>query len=218
MIDIRRFAAMGENPLDKLETAYKPDMADSVDTLADECGAAIAFAAHFSKGNQAGKEAMDRISGSGVIARDPDAIVTFTPHEEEDCFVMEASLREFAPLPATVFEWACPVLNPRVDLDAAKLRQAGKMAISKAPQRAEAVRAVLEAHGGTLPSRSALTAAIKAGGIFPDNNTISAWRKCLKDHAKALADEGVEVLPTDNGKDPIWRLKVADRKVSNDPF
>ena len=36
MIDIRRFAAMGENPLDKLETAYRPDMAGVVDTLADE--------------------------------------------------------------------------------------------------------------------------------------------------------------------------------------
>lgn len=189
-----------------------------LEQFADECGAAIAFAAHFSKGNQAGKEAMDRISGSGVIARDPDAIVTFTPHEEEDCFVMEASLREFAPLPATVFEWACPVLNPRVDLDAAKLRQAGKMAITKAPQRAEAVRAALESHGGQLPGRSALTAAIKQTGQLPDNNAIAAWKKCLKDHPKALAEQGVEVLPADNGKDPIWRLKVADRKVSNDPF
>jgi len=55
-----------------------------LEQFADECGAAIAFAAHFSKGNQAGKEAMDRISGSGVMARDPDAIVTFTAHEEED--------------------------------------------------------------------------------------------------------------------------------------
>ena len=36
MIDIRRFASMGENPLDKLETSYKPDMAGAVDTLADE--------------------------------------------------------------------------------------------------------------------------------------------------------------------------------------
>jgi hypothetical protein len=36
MIDIRRFAAMGENPLDKLETAYRPDMAGVLDTLADE--------------------------------------------------------------------------------------------------------------------------------------------------------------------------------------
>ena len=36
MIDIRRFTAMGENPLDKLETSYKPDMAGEIDTLADE--------------------------------------------------------------------------------------------------------------------------------------------------------------------------------------
>jgi len=36
MIDIRRFTAMGENPLDKLETSYRPDMAGEIDTLADE--------------------------------------------------------------------------------------------------------------------------------------------------------------------------------------
>jgi len=189
-----------------------------LEQFADECGAAICFAAHFSKGNQAGKDAMDRISGSGVMARDPDAIVTFTQHEEEACFVMESSLREFAPVPATVFEWACPVLNPRDDLDSAKLRQPGKAGVSKAPERADAVRAALVANGGELPSRSALTAAIKSGGTFPDNNAIAAWRKCLKDHPKALAEVGVEVVALDNGKDPIWRLKMADRKPSNDPF
>ena len=36
MIDIRRFASMGENPLDKLETSYRPDMAGEIDTLAEE--------------------------------------------------------------------------------------------------------------------------------------------------------------------------------------
>jgi hypothetical protein len=184
----------------------------------DECGAAIAFAAHFSKGNQAGKEAIDRISGSGVMARDPDAIVTFTPHEEENCFVLEASLREFAPIPSTVFEWAAPVLNPRDELDPGKLRQAGKMAITKAPQRAEAVRVALEANGGHLPGRSALTAAIKQSGSFPDNAAIAAWKKCLKDHPQALADVGVEIVKIGDGKDTLWRLKTADRKPSNDPF
>jgi len=37
--------------------------------------AASVFGAHFSKGNQAGKESIDRISGSGVFARDPDTIL-----------------------------------------------------------------------------------------------------------------------------------------------
>jgi hypothetical protein len=189
-----------------------------LEQFADECGAAIAFAAHFSKGNQAGKEAMDRISGSGVIARDPDAIVTFTTHEEENCFVMEASLREFAPIPHTVFEWSAPAMMPRDDLDPAALRQAGKAATTKAPERAEAVRKALEAEGGSLPSRSALTAAIKKSGKFPDNAIISAWRKCLKSHPQALVDAGVEIVDALNGQDPHWRLKTADRKPSNDPF
>mgnify|MGYP003349901308 CR=1 FL=1 len=108
--------------------------------------------------------------------------------------------------------------NPRDELDPGKLRQAGKAAISKAPERAEAVRAALAANGGSLPSRSALTAAIKTSGSFPDNAEIGAWRACFKRHGLALAEAGVEVMPTDNGKDPIWRLKRADRKPSNDPF
>ena len=189
-----------------------------IERFADELGAAIAFAAHFSKGNQSGKEAMDRISGSGVMARDPDAIMTFTNHEEEDCYTLEAILREFAPIPPLVLQWEAPVMNPRGDLDPAKLRQPGKMAITKAPERAEAVRAALEAGGGALPSRLALTAAIRAGGVQADNAAIEAWRKCLKNHPKALAEVGVEITKIDNGKDPIWRLKTADRKASNDPF
>ena len=36
MIDIRRWTSMGENPLDKLETSYRPDMAGELDTLAQE--------------------------------------------------------------------------------------------------------------------------------------------------------------------------------------
>ena len=189
-----------------------------IERFADECNAAIAFAAHFSKGNHSGKEAMDRISGSGVMARDPDAIMTFTNHEEEDCYTMDAILREFAPIPPLVLQWEAPVMNPRVDLDPAKLKQPGKAAISKAPERAEAVRTALAANGGSLPSRSALTLAIKASGQFPDNALIAAWRKCLKDHPREMADVGVEIVETANGKDPFWQLKTYDSKPSKDPF
>jgi len=51
------------------------------DRVANETGAAVAFGAHFAKGNAAQKEAIDRVSGSGVFARDPDSILTFTKHE-----------------------------------------------------------------------------------------------------------------------------------------
>jgi hypothetical protein len=45
MIDIRRFASMGENPLDKLETSYKPDMAGEIDTLAQQWAEELDLAA-----------------------------------------------------------------------------------------------------------------------------------------------------------------------------
>jgi len=41
VIDIRRFASMGENPLDKLETSYRPDMAGEIDTKAEEWAEAL---------------------------------------------------------------------------------------------------------------------------------------------------------------------------------
>ena len=41
MIDIRRFTAMGENPLDKLETSYRPDMAGEIDCLGHEWAEAL---------------------------------------------------------------------------------------------------------------------------------------------------------------------------------
>jgi hypothetical protein len=189
-----------------------------LEQFADDCSAAIAFAAHFSKGNQAAKSAMDRISGSGVIARDPDAIVTFTDHEDEGCFVMEASLREFAPVPAAVFEWACPVLNPRDDLDASKLRQAGKAAISKGPERAEAVRLALVANGGELPRKSALVAAIRSGGKFPTDGLIRAWQTSIDRQENLLAETGIEEVECGKNQMPLWRLKVADINNSNDPF
>jgi regulatory protein RepA len=46
--------------------------------LAVQTGAAVAFGAHYSKGNQSRKESIDRIGGSGVFARDPDSILNFT--------------------------------------------------------------------------------------------------------------------------------------------
>ena len=45
------------------------------DKIADETGASVIYAHHHSKGGQGQKTAQDRSSGSGVFARDPDAIV-----------------------------------------------------------------------------------------------------------------------------------------------
>jgi hypothetical protein len=98
-----------------------------------ETGAAIAFGAHFSKGNQAGKEAIDRISGSGVFARDPDSILIFTRHEEEDAFAVESILRNFAPVQPFAVRWRFPLMAQDGQLDPAKLKQAAGRRPEHAP-------------------------------------------------------------------------------------
>ncbi|MGY3724993.1 hypothetical protein SAMN05421767_10646 [Granulicatella balaenopterae] len=45
------------------------------DKVATELGASVIYCHHHSKGSQGGKKSMDRASGSGVFARDPDAII-----------------------------------------------------------------------------------------------------------------------------------------------
>jgi len=92
--------------------------------LAETTGAAVIFGAHFSKGNQAGKETMDRISGSGVYARDPDAILTMTRHVEDMAFTVDATLHNCPPLPPFAVKWEFPLMVPAPDLDPAQLKEA----------------------------------------------------------------------------------------------
>ena len=47
------------------------------DRICKETGAAVIYCHHHSKGSQGGKRSMDRASGSGVFARDPDALLDF---------------------------------------------------------------------------------------------------------------------------------------------
>lgn len=48
------------------------------DKVCNETGCTLIYCHHFSKGAQGAKKAMDRSSGSGVFARDPDAVLTMT--------------------------------------------------------------------------------------------------------------------------------------------
>lgn len=45
------------------------------DKVCVELGSSVIYAHHHSKGSQGGKKSMDRASGSGVFARDPDALI-----------------------------------------------------------------------------------------------------------------------------------------------
>lgn len=100
-------------------------MLNELERICVQTDAAVMFGAHYSKGNQASKESIDRISGSGVFARDPDTIIPFTKHEEEGCFVVEPILRNLPPIEPFVVRWNHPLMERDDDLNPENLKQAG---------------------------------------------------------------------------------------------
>ena len=54
------------------------------DKVATELGCSVIYCHHHSKGAQGGKKSMDRASGSGVFARDPDALIDLVELELSD--------------------------------------------------------------------------------------------------------------------------------------
>ena len=60
------------------------------DKLCTELGCAVIYCHHHSKGSQGGKRSMDRASGSGVFARDPDALLDLTElNVTDDVFIQQ---------------------------------------------------------------------------------------------------------------------------------
>jgi hypothetical protein len=83
----------------------------------------VVVAHHFAKGDSTAKNAMDRMSGAGAWARDPDSIVVLTPHEEPDCFTVTSILRNLPQLPEFVLAWDYPLMRLANDLNPDALRR-----------------------------------------------------------------------------------------------
>lgn len=71
------------------------------DKIASQLNCAVIYVHHFSKGEQGKKASIDRASGSGVFARDPDVISTVTKIESDGdpAVRVEFTLREFPEIP-----------------------------------------------------------------------------------------------------------------------
>jgi len=99
------------------------EVCNEIEAVAVKTGAAIAFGSHFAKGNASQKNAIDRISGSGVFARDPDAILTATPLATDGAFSLELTLRDFAPVEKFGIRWEYPLMVRDETLDPDDLKQ-----------------------------------------------------------------------------------------------
>ena len=77
------------------------------DKVATELGCSVIYCHHHSKGSQGGKKSMDRSSGSGVFARDPDAIIDLVELELTEEIVKQRSEKAAA----KIYQTAIQVMN-----------------------------------------------------------------------------------------------------------
>jgi RecA-family ATPase len=101
---------------DENSAGQMTDLLNQLEKLSENTKAAVAIAAHFPKGNMGVRESMDRIAGSGVFARDPDAVITMTPHQNpkgDDTvrFDIDFNIRNFAEKDAFVVIWEAPCMK-----------------------------------------------------------------------------------------------------------
>ena len=99
------------------------DLMNELEAMAQRTGAALVVAHHFAKGDSTAKNAMDRMSGAGAWARDPDSIMVLTPHEEPHCFTVTSILRNLPQVPEFVVAWDYPLMRVANDLNPDALRR-----------------------------------------------------------------------------------------------
>ena len=79
------------------------------DKVCTELGAAVIYCHHHSKGAQGGKRSMDRASGSGVFARDPDAMLDLIELELTDAALEQTANGLICQLCIDTLRRECPL-------------------------------------------------------------------------------------------------------------
>lgn len=129
-IDGKGFDLVLADPAYKLYGNIKENEASAMgeffnagEELATVNNVGLLMSAHFSKGNQSLKDAIDRVSGSGVWGRDPDTFIVVTPHQVQGAFTIDITLRNHPEKNAFVVRWNFPVMELDRELDPAMLRE-----------------------------------------------------------------------------------------------
>lgn len=143
---------------------------NEVEQLAAKSGAAAVFGAHFSKGNQAGKESIDRIGGSGVFARDPDVILTMTPHEDDDAHVIDLTLRALPPVRPFVVRWCESIFIADRNADPAALKAPQANPKSEKAKATYKMGSAADRYGNAVETMPPL-----ANGKVPQDSAVLAY-------------------------------------------
>lgn len=175
---------------------------NQLDRIARECGCAVIYAHHFAKGPMGQRRSMDRMSGSGVFARDADSILSLTQLEVPEgaqadldgctAWRLEATLREFkSPEPIDLlfrFPRLMPDASGRLSAleveGADPLRKVNKERKERSAKKHDEVNELLRVHleklaaDGIEPTRANVLTSINEGrddGDCVSRSTLERW-------------------------------------------
>lgn len=199
----QHFDAIIVDPIYKVITGDENNASDMAlfcnqfDRICTATGCATIYCHHHSKGAQGAKKAMDRASGSGVFARDPDAQLDLTPLELTDdiknyvqdgnatAWRLESNLREFPNIKPVNFWFDYPI--HRID-DSDQLSNTfaegspmGNLTKSKKYTRAEDRRASIETAYQVLSAMPPVTVQGMA-------EYLELTTRCVRDRLNEMKD------------------------------
>ena len=106
------FYKMGEGA-DEIDAGQIALFLARLDRIARRSGGAVAMSHHQTKGDSSHKSAIDLASGTGVFARDPDAILGLRElkgsTDEEPLARLDCVVRSFKPIPSIGLRWRFPI-------------------------------------------------------------------------------------------------------------
>ena len=167
------------------------------DKICTETGCATIYCHHHSKGTQGSKRAMDRASGSGVFARDPDAqldmiqleltddIKNFVQDSNATAWRLESSLREFPNITPVNFWFEYPIhrMDTAGELDKSFAEGSPMANLSKSKKYTTAEE-----------RRSSVESAYQACSINPPVTVqamaeyIEVTNRCMRDRLNEMKD------------------------------
>ena len=145
---------------------------------------------HFAKGTASFKDSIDRIAGSGVFARDVDALCTLTALETENAYRMEFALREFKTPEPLSLAWNYPLHETDPMLDAVPLKRPGaRQGISTGADDEAVLNAVQQLNGHA--TQTAVRAALSDQMGMSKNRVLDALQR-LTNSGKLTSSRGAK--------------------------
>ena len=179
------------------------------DRVCTELGSAVIYCHHHSKGGQGGKKSMDRASGSGVFARDPDVLMDLIELEISDKLMLSEENKAACIVCETILKKYIPDYKDEVPQDDWRNENA-MLAICESllniPQNQELTTAI-EVAKKNIKGRTAwrIDGTLREFPKFPAVNLWFDYPRHILDN-ESLEDVGFE------GDNPAWQKNFSNKK------